>query len=328
MLHIGRKFSIGIGKETVRATPVAAAFWLPKMSLTLDDKINTVVDSASYGIIEDGQDQDITGKYSQGQIEGRITDISFGLILLATLGTETSQSVHAGETTVYDHIFNVNESSQHPSLSISAVGPNETTGLVYALGMIDTLDISLEIQKYATYKMGFRANANAAQANTVAFTSENAFTPKHGVVKFATNLAGLAAASAITLRKLTLNIKKNIEEDWTVGTIVAADRVNKQFTVEGTMEIVYTDRSYIDTIMIGDLNKAIRIAVVNSDVVVGSTANPTVQIDLAKTALSEVARKLDNDGAVTQTLKFKAFYSIADTKMLTVTLTNTRATAY
>ena len=327
--QIGRKFSIGIGKESVRGTAVSASFWLPKMSISVDDKINVAIDDSSVGVIEDSQGQDIVGTYAEGSIEGRVNDTALGLLLLATLGTETSQAAHSGETIVYDHIFNVNESAQHPCLTFVASGPNESTGVAYALGMIDTFEFNMEIGKYAMYKVGFRANKNASVSASPSFSAtENVFLPQHGVVKFASALAGLAAASAITLRKVSMSIKKNIEDDMTIGSLAATDRPNKQFAIEGTVELVYQDRSYIDTIMLGDLQKAMRISAVNTAVTIGSAANPAIQFDLAKVKLTEVARKIENNGLVIQTLKYNAFYSMADAKMITATLVNTRSSAY
>lgn len=330
--HIGRRLSVGFSKETTRAqVALPVTFWLPKIALTIDDKINTVVDDSSVAVIEDAENQEIANTYSDGTIEGRANDTSLGLWILATLGTETSQSAHSGESAVYDHIFNVNESAPHTSLSLFAVGPNEgTTGVIYSLAMVDSLELDLEIGKYVMYKVGFRANKSQTKGTLAAsFSStENAFRPQDGVVKFATNQAGLAAASAITLRKAIVTIKKNIEEDWTIGATAAADRVNKQFVIEGSVELVYADRSYVDTIMLGDLVKAMRISAVNTSVTLGNATNPTVQIDLFKVKLQEVARKIDNNNLVLQTLKFKAYYSLSDSKMVTITLTNTQSTAY
>ena len=324
---IGRKFNVGIGKESTRGTAVAATYWLPKMECAVEDKINFVMDESSIGVIEDANSQDVTGKYSEGSIAGRIQDSSFGLVLMATLGTDT---VGAVETGVKDHVFTVLESAQHPSLTIAVSEPNAATSsaLRYALAMVDSLDIELEINKYCNYKFGFRGNANAVATYTPSYSAVNIFLPQHGVVKSATNLAGLGAASAITLRKCTLSIKKNIEEDWTIGSITAADRLNKQFQIEGSLEIVYTDRSYIDTIMIGDLAKAMRIQAVNTAVTIGATSNPTLTIDLAKVKLTEVARNNANAEITLQTIKFKAYYSLSDTSMISATLRNTVASAY
>ena len=79
---IGRKFSIGLGKETTRGTAVTSAYFIPKMELSIDDKVNVINDDSSIGVIEDAITSDITGKYSEGSISGRVYDKSFGLILL------------------------------------------------------------------------------------------------------------------------------------------------------------------------------------------------------------------------------------------------------
>lgn len=325
-LHIGRKYNIGIGKESARGTAVAATYWLPKMDYQIDDKINYAVNNSAVGVIEDANGQDVTSKYAEGSISGRASDTTLGLILLATLGTDTPALV---ETTAYDHVFSVNESAQHPSLTIAVAGPNESTGYRHALAMIDSLQLDYEVNKYCTYKAGFRANAAASGANTASFsTTENVFLPQHATFKVATNLAGLGAASVVSVRKVSLSIKKNVEEDWTIGNLAAVDRINKQFSVEGTVELVYSDRTYIDSILMTDTVKALRIAAVNTGVTIGAVSNPSLTVDLAAVKLSEVARKTSNNDVTTQTLKFKAFYSLADAKMITVTLRNLVATAY
>lgn len=322
---IGRKFNIGIAKETTRGTAVAAAYWLPKTDFAVEDKINYVIDEASLGTIEDANSQDITGTYSEGNVAGRVTDASIGLIMLATLGSETATTLV--QTGVYDHVFGVLQSASHPSLTLSVTEPN-ATNLRYVRSLIDSLDLEMEINKYFNYKLGFRGNSNTTTSNTASYTAENPFLPQHGVIKIASSLAGLSGASAITLRKLQLSIKKNVEEDWTIGSTTASDRLNKQFTIEGSVELVYTDRSYIDTIMLGDLAKAMRISAINTAVTIGSSANPSFTLDLAKVKLTEVARTNKNSDLTLQTLKFKAYYSLSDTSMVTCTVRNTVTSAY
>jgi hypothetical protein len=80
--------------------------------------------------------------------------------------------------------------------------------------------------------------------------------------------------------------------------------------------------------MTTDVQKALRLTAQMTGTTIGATSNPTLTIDLAKVKFTEVARKLDNDNTVTQTLKFKAHYSLADSKMITATLRNTVVTAY
>lgn len=323
---IGRKFSIGLGKESARGTAVAASFWIPKTDISVDDRINYAVNDSSIGVIEDSIGQDITGKFSEISLGGLIYDKSFGLLLLATFGTETSQTLV--ETGVYDHLFNVGASAQHPSLTIAAVDPNGGAGLRYALGMVNNMGIDFEIGKYLTYKTDLRANANASGANTAAFTTENLFRPQDGAVKFATNLAGLTAAAVIPVKKGSISIKKNLEDDFIVGSITAADRLNKEFSVEGTLELLYDDRVYIDTDMLADLPQAMRITFQNTALLIGATKYPQLEIDMGKVKIQEVSRKIDNAGLISQTIKFKAFYSLTDSMMIKATLRNTQSAAY
>jgi Phage tail tube protein len=324
--QIGRKFSVGLGKETVRGTAVAASFWIPKTDVAVDDRINFAVNDSSIGVIEDSIGQDITGKFSEISLGGLIYDKSFGLLLLATFGTETSQTLV--ETGVYDHLFNVTESAQHTSLTVAAVDPNGGTGLRYALAMVDQLTIEFEIGKYLTYKGDLRANANAAGANTASFTAENLFRPQDGTIKLASALAGLTGAAALPMKKGSITIKKNIEDDFIVGSVVATDRLNKEFSVEGVLELIYDDRVYIDTDLMADLPQAMRMTFQNTALLIGATKYPQIEIDMGKVKFQEVSRKIDNAGIIMQTVKFKAFYSIADSMMIKATLRNTQAAAY
>lgn len=392
-VFIGRLFNIGIGKETTRGTAIAAAYWIQKTDFAVEDHISTVIDDASINTIEDAQQQEITQKYSQGTIGGRITDQTFGLMLMATLGTDTLGAV---ETGVKDHVFTVLETAQHPSLTLTVNEPNATgaSSLLYPLGMIDSLNIHFEVGKWATYKMAFTANAPSNASSTVAFVTENGFNPQYctlqmaptytgliggitatgtaastvnvtalsisttllqvGMTVTATNLpagatiVAIVSANAFTLsvattgaigtmtfgaavlnaRMVDITIQKNIEDDLTIGSLAAADRFNKQFVITGSFTIVYKDRSYIDTIMYGDQNKALRFIAKNTGITIGTVSNPTLTFDLALTNLQEVARSDKNSDIMLQTVKFKAFYSVTDSLMTKITLRNTVTTAY
>lgn len=323
---IGRKYSVGIGKESSRGTTVAASFWIPKTEVSVDERINYVVNDSSIGVIEDSIGQDITGTYTDVSISGLIYDKSFGLFLLATFGTETSQTLV--ETGVYDHLFNVSESAQHTSLTISAVDPNGGTGLRYVLGMVEQMQIDFEIGKYLTYSADLRANTNSSTANTASFTAENLFRPQDGTVKFASALAGLTAASALPIKKGSLTIKKNLEDDFILGSTTPTDRLNKEFSVEGSLELLYDSRVYIDTDMLADLSQAMRITFTNTSLLIGATKYPQLEIDMGKVKIQEVSKKIDNAGIISQTVKFKAFYSITDSMMIKATIRNTQSAAY
>src|SRR3972149_6906081 len=111
---IGRQNSFGLAKETVRGTPVDPTFWLPHMELTVDEKVQQVVDESTVNRIEDSQDANVVGLFAQGNARGRIQDKSFGLVLLSSIG-QVSSALKGGETIVYEHTFTPLQSAQHQS---------------------------------------------------------------------------------------------------------------------------------------------------------------------------------------------------------------------
>lgn len=329
MKFIGRQFNLGAIKEAVRGTALAPLYWLPYTSLTMDDVVTQAKDESTIGVIEKGFGAEATTFESKGTLEGNISDLGFGLILMSTLGVDTVTTV-GSETLVKDHVFTVGQSAQHPTLSISVVEPNSNSGagFCYPLAMVDSLDIDIEVDKFCTYKAGIMANKGAALSSSTSYTVENKFRPQDGVIKIAANLAGLSAASPISIKKASISIKTNAVSDKVIGNTSPIDRLNQEFEVSGSFEMFYSDRSMIDTYLVGDAYLAMSLAFTNASKTIGSASNPTLTIRLAKVKYESVARKIDQKGIVSQTMKFTAFYDIANTEMLDITLRNTRVTTY
>ena len=332
---IGRLFNIGFAKETTRGTIAInnqSTYWIPAMSRTWDEEVDTVVDESSIAVIEDSIDSHITSKRAKGSLEAVARDQSLGLILLATMGQEAA--LGAVETGVKDHNFTVLESAQHQSLTVGVNEPNESAGVArcFPLGMIEKFELDFEIGKFCTYKADITGQYGQTTTATVTYTAnttENIFLPQHGNAYFATTYSGLGSASAlINLKKGSLSIAKNLEEDQTIGNLSPYDRLNKQFAVEFQLEINYNDRTMMDTYLLADAMTSVRFKVLNSDVTIGAVSHPTLTIDLARTKLQSVARKIDNNNIVTETIKGKAFYSMSDAIMIKAILRNTITSLY
>lgn len=323
MKFLGRLADIGIAKEAVRGTAETnATYYLPKLSLSVDDGIEQVVDESSVGVIEDSPNASVVAKFAEGEIEGNIYDKSFGLILLAALGQVSTTG--PSQTTVYTHTFSVLQSAQHPSLTLFQDDPNQD--YKYALSVLQSLDVEVMLGQYARYTAAFRSKVGATATINPSYTAENHFLPQHGSVKLASSLAGLGAASAINVRSVKLSINKNAEDDRKLGSLDPADILNKQLSVEGSVELVFDDNTF-KTDMLADTAKAMRIRLTNTDVTIGSSLNPQLTIDLAKVKISKFERNYDNDGIVTAAVEFKGHYSLSDSAMITAELINT-ATSY
>lgn len=315
---IGRLADIGIAIETTRGTAEGSAdFWIPKLSMTYDDGVDQVVDESSVGVIEDATGASVVAKYGMGEIEGNIYDQSFGAILLATLGTVSTSG--PDETSVYTHSYTVQQDAQHDSLTIFLDDPNQD--YTYALAMIERLELDVALGQYAKFTTSFRSKVGSTATLSPSYTAENHFLPQHAVLQYADDLSGLSSPTSVDVRSVRLTINKNVEDDRKLGSLDQADILNKQFAVEGTVELVFDDETF-KTEMLADTAKAVRLKLTNSDVTIGSSMNPTLQIDLAKVKFSKFEKGYNNDDIVTATVDFKAFYSISDSALIQVDLVN------
>jgi len=319
--YIGRKVSIGIGKESVRGTAVVPTFFTPHLELTLDEKITQAIDESTVARIEDAIDAKVTERMSTGSLRGIVQDKSIGLWLLAALG-EVATSADSPEAGVNTHTFSVKNDAVHPSLTLAEV--NEDENLAYPLTMIDSLELNVVLAEFIAFTANIRSKKAESASNTVAFTAENKFVPQHVGFKTATDLSGLGAAPVTKVKSFNITITKNIEDDRNFGSVDPDDILNRQFVVEGTIELLFESATFKDFVT-GDDGRAMRLDIENTDVTIGAATNPKLTLDLAKVKFSEIARSLTLNEMVRQTLTFKSFYSLSDAKSIEAILINTEA---
>ena len=312
--QIGRTIAVGFGKETTRGTAVVPAYWIPTMSVDINEKVKNVINQSSIGVREDSIDQVITEQTMEGSIGGNIDTNTVGLLLLAALGTDTPTTVNGGTK----HAFTVSQSGQLPTLSLS----EKTTvgGFSYPLVAIKDFEINLELNKFLEFKTTFTGNPRATATLTPAFTQPKTFTPQTATFGYATNKAGLSSPTAVNIRKFNVKFNNNIEDDQALGSLLAVDRLSKQFSCEGSLELLWTDNTFVDLCK-NSTNQAFQVVISDTAQVVG-TSNASITIIIPRAEFKDVARKISNDGYIMQTINFKATYSITDSQMVEVDLFN------
>lgn len=322
---IARKINLGLAKEATRGTAEAAAtFWLRKVTAQLDEKKEFAQQEQSIGVIEDAIGADIVKAFAQGNVVVPITDKTIGLILLNAIGKVTT-TANTPEVGVHTHDFTVEQNSQHPSLTLFLEDVLAAQDYTHALGMIESLELRYERGKHIEATINVRAKKGATATLTSSYSAENFFRSQDLTFKLAANLAGLGAAAATKVKSLTLRIEKNLEDDDVLGDVAPADFLNKQFVITGNVEAIWENESDFKTAFQAGTAKAMRIDLKNTDVTIGTTTNPQLQIDLAKVIFQELTRPLNNPDIVIQTLAFKGYYSLTDSKAITAKLINTQA---
>lgn len=316
---IGRLVDVGLAKETVRGTAVDAAFWIPKLGLSIDDKFEFTFNESALGRIEDTDGGQTTKTWAEGDLEGKIKDQSFGLILLGAMGSVNTVVNPDASGLVYDHTFSLAQDAQHQSLTISLSDPVQD--YQFANSMITALEITSEIGDFVKYTAGFMGQQGVAVTKPATYIVENEFRTQDVTVKFAADKASLPAATAINVRSLNMTIEKNVESDDTLGSITPIDFLNKQFSMSGEMEITYEATTYHD-LALGGTSQAMQLDFLNADVTIGTAANPQLNIQFPEVKFTGWERTLDNDEIVVETIEWKAVYNVTENEMTDIVLTN------
>ena len=316
---IGRRINLGIAKEGVRGAGAVPTYWLPRTNLTFDEKAEKVISEESLGVIDDSHEAFVVSRWGEGDVEGEIKDKSMGVFLYGLLGTCSSA---VKETTAYNHIFTEAQTNLHQSLSFTADDP--IGDKIFKLVMMNNLTLSAALGKVIDFKSNFMSLPAVDSAGQIAsYTVENKFVCNHLVFKLAANLAGLTAASEIRIKNLTITFNKNLLRSHVLGTIQPDDIFNQQFAVEGSFELDYQDRTYLDY-MLSNNYKAMRIDLINDGTTIGATSNPQLQINMPRVHFFNWEGKKTLNEISTQTVNFKALRNVAGPNDLvsSIVLTN------
>jgi hypothetical protein len=99
--------------------------------------------------------------------------------------------------------------------------------------------------------------------------------------------------------------------------------------MSGTLEAIWQNESDFKTQALATPNaaQALLVSIVNTDVTIGSAANPAIAITLDQVYFTEFSRPIKIKDLVYQTIKFSCSYSTANSEMANIVTTNSTATA-
>lgn len=305
---IGRLTQIGIAKEATRGTAVTPSYWLEKTGLTFNNKSNLVKSPGSVGNIAAVTTGHVVEQWAEGDIEGEMTDKSFGLILLATFGT-ISSGVSSG---AYKHTFSLQNDNQHDSLSLAYKDIDNS--YMFRRAMLGSLTMNFRMDEVVSFTANFMSHVSEGWSTfTPSYVAQNRFTKKHLTFKIADSQAGLDGATATSIRELTLMVEKPLVRDSVLGSLEPEDILNTSFKITGTVILNMESNSLRNNAIDGTI-KAVRIDLVNSDRTIGTT-NPSFRIDMDKVIFEEWDQDNSLDDIVKQTLTFEAYLDITNSRL-------------
>lgn len=322
----GRRVVLGIKKENVRGTAETTGFYgYPFLSADIADKTEKKKNETSYGNITKNNDEITVTKKSEGSYESKIFSNGVGFILSWLMGQSPTTTDVSGDTGAKQHVWELLNNNTHNSYTVDTNDPNQH--IAFALSMIDTLKFTWVKDDFTKIEITTVGKDSVASTATVTFdTTETEFLPSQifiGLADIGTSLDSATEADEIV--SVTLEFKKNLSVAQTnKSKKQVSDINNTDFELTGSIEKYYVDTVYKGYDM-NDTKKAMRIALIDTANLAGTTTPTKVIFDLQKVGFSNWKPGYGTSDISTETLDFEAFFNLAAGKTFTATLINKKA---
>lgn len=311
---IGRRGTLGIAKETTKGTPVNPQYWLPYVTMSFFDRTETVSEEQGMGQIADQDSIYVTMTMGEGDVESELYDQAIPYILMSLLG---AAPVTTGSNP-YTHTFTLSNVNVVQTLSLYWTDPDRD--YMFPQCVVESLKCSVAPSGKVDWTIHFKSKtARNWTHQTPSFTTLGSkFLHQHLVFKLASNLAGLGAASAISLKNLDFTIDRKTIFDTVMGTSEPEDILSQPISVEGELTLNLEDDTYRNY-MLGGTYKSAEIKLLNG-------ASSSLDLQFPRVSFSQWEPDYKLNEIATQKIQFKANYDSANAQAIitTATVINTK----
>lgn len=323
----GEDLNIGVGVEnpSARGTNVAPQAYIPGRTpsgINVEVVKSLLKETKASGI--NSQGSVVVQRRASGDLEFNVKSETIGYILKSLLGSVSSVVVSGS---VKDHTFEVlSNNPQFPTLTLALSQPSHQD-YDYPGCLVRSLNLNIPVDDLVNATVEFIAldeEESVASPYSPSFGSTDYyFRPQDVEVKIAANIAGLAAAEAINVKELSLNIQNNARPQQHIGSIIPTDNIANLIEITGNIVLDYADDTYHDYFKNGT-SKAMQIKLTRSDVDL-TGGYPTITIQLANITLESSSPDRPIDDIVRDSFGFTAHYDATNTEAINVVVRNTVA---
>lgn len=314
---IGREIEVGVAMEATRGTAESSpAKSIRKMTASIQPKSEKADDESTNGSFAKMKGRRVTTKFVEGELE-MITQIDVMGYMYASLYGIVQSSVVAGS--VYDHIFTLDNSILHPSVTIFAK-EGAVNQAKYAGCVISDMELTVTPDDYVKMTTTFRGSEEASDSSSFSYDTEYDFIGRDVAVKIADTLVGLDTADDLVLKELTISHAQGDVPDPVLGSYFP-NNYNKGQEITGSFTLNYTDETFKD-LNLGDASKYMQITI-TGEANIGGGNNPTLTYVFNNVQITDFdAPDGGADELVTQEVSFTAYDNEVDDKQSQVTIRN------
>lgn len=318
---VGRLVKLGVGVEATRGAGKAPTWLLPWATLSVEDKIAKARSQGALGKLADSEEAFVTNQFAQGDTEFEFRDDVIGAFLYALFGTCSSGTV---SDSAYTHTFTIDNDVDTKTLALTVEDVN--TKEQYKKAMIDSLEFNATLDNTVMVTASFMCKTSDVSTVAMPSLTTESKVVKRGVkVKVATNLAGLTAATVLSIKNLRVTFAKGAVLDDALGTAEPEDILATQFAVEGELELNYEDETWKNYFRDGSV-RAMEIVFENATDLIGASSYPKLTFRFPDVDFYEWEPNYVLGEPVSQRVSFKASYDVSGGNDIVSTCTLVNAT--
>lgn len=238
--------------------------------------------------------------------------VNYTASLMAKSGA--SQSTFTPSTTSENRLLPQYLSAKFALDKAGVEGTKTATGTCSTTTHVTSLSISTSTLRVGMTVTGSNIPAGATIASIVSDTAFDLSAASTGSASSYT-----FGPAVIALKSAKLSITSNIESQDVLGSTTPADFLNKEFSMEGTLEAIWQNETDFKTQFMGPTPLAIILDILN-------TASSELYFEMPKCTITALGRPFKVKDLTYQTISFKASYSLSDTLMAKAVLVNTTTT--
>jgi hypothetical protein len=315
---IGREISLGVGVEAVRGTAQPTADrWVRKTTMNVIPRAERVIDDTTFGRLEDAERVRTVRRWSEGDVEGILHADVAGYFFLNLYG-EVESTVVSGEVTEHEFTKAPNN-IQNPTLTLFTIDGGVRNSKVPG-AVVSTLELTASTDQYVRFSTSFLGREAVSSDEEATLSDEYDWVSRDIAVKIAETSEGLAVATPLKLKNLTVSWDNSANADFVFGNYSPDNIYNGAFVIEGSFTRNYTDQTFED-LYTTDAFRYMGIDIIG-EADLGSSNNPELHIVFNKIQVTDWNRTSAGDDLVTEDVSFKAFYNVTDEAQSSITLQN------
>jgi len=325
MIQRGEEINMGVGLEDARGTGVAPQVWIPGRTPSgVVPVVEKVALKETRGSKIASHGAEIIKSRAEGDHEFNLRVQSIGYLLKSLLGAVSSQAKNAPNGAVYDHTFSVLPNDpEHPSLTIG-IAQSSGQDYKYSLGVVSNLSIEMTPDDLVKAVASFIASAEAEQSPPYvpAFSDDDVYFRHQDItIKMADDMSGLAAAAALKVKSMKIDIPNGGRADHNVSELNPGNVLATQLDPKVAFEVDYQNEDLHDSYTGGEYF-ALQITMERADITIGSNQHPKLVITFPKCSLSKWTPNRPIDDVVREQVEAMVHYDEDEAKPISVVLTN------